>query len=142
MRPAHLLVIAFLLSCTWLCAQENQPSQASAPVGLTFDSHSAISGPLRFEQPATVADPLLRLQATHVPVFNLDTSPKPNRLLTPSDMDKMLLSGDTFCLKMRSYLVARDSRRSDSTHLVGYSTCQPANRYRLRTAVGSDQSEP
>jgi hypothetical protein len=40
---------------------------------------------------------------------------------------------DTVCLKIRSYVVARDDRDSDSVHLVGYSTCQPASRYRLRT---------
>lgn len=40
---------------------------------------------------------------------------------------------DTTCFAIRSYVVARDSKDSDSTHLVHYSTCQPASRYRLRT---------
>ena len=40
---------------------------------------------------------------------------------------------DTLCYKIRSYVVARDSKDSDSVHPVGYSTCQPASRYRLRT---------
>jgi len=39
----------------------------------------------------------------------------------------------TYCLNIRSYVVARDSKDSDSTHLVDYSTCQPASRYRLKT---------
>lgn len=39
-----------------------------------------------------------------------------------------------FCLKMRSYMVARDSKDSDSVHLVKYSTCQPASRYQVKTA--------
>jgi hypothetical protein len=39
---------------------------------------------------------------------------------------------DTFCYKIRSYVVARDSKDSDSVHPVGYSTCQPASRYRLK----------
>jgi hypothetical protein len=39
-----------------------------------------------------------------------------------------------FCLKMRSYVVARDSKDSDSVHLVKYSTCQPASRYQVKTA--------
>ncbi len=43
------------------------------------------------------------------------------------------LDGVTTCLKIRSYVVARDSKDSDSTHLVSYSTCQPSTRYRLRT---------
>ena len=35
--------------------------------------------------------------------------------------------------KIRSYVVARDSKDSDSTHPVSYSTCQPAKRYGLKT---------
>ena len=43
---------------------------------------------------------------------------------------------DIFCLKMRSYKVARDQPDSDATHLVGYSTCQPAARFRTYTVKG------
>jgi len=46
---------------------------------------------------------------------------------------------DTYCLKIRSYVVARDSKNSDSVHPVGYTTCVPASRFRLRTAT-VDQS--
>jgi hypothetical protein len=37
---------------------------------------------------------------------------------------------DTLCYSMRSYKVARDSSASDATHPAGYSTCQPAARFR------------
>lgn len=40
---------------------------------------------------------------------------------------------DTTCYTMRSYLVARDSKDSDATHPVGYSTCQRATQYRLKS---------
>ena len=40
---------------------------------------------------------------------------------------------DTTCYTIRSYVVARDSKHSDSTHPAGYSTCQPASRYGLKT---------
>jgi hypothetical protein len=43
------------------------------------------------------------------------------------------MDGVTTCLKIRSYVVARDSKDSDSTHPVSYSTCQPSTRYRVRT---------
>jgi hypothetical protein len=46
------------------------------------------------------------------------------------------LDGDTTCYTIRSYVVARDSKDSDSTHMTGYSTCQPASRYRVKTIVG------
>jgi hypothetical protein len=39
---------------------------------------------------------------------------------------------DNVCLKMRTYKVAPDSPHSDSTHPVGYSTCQPAARFQTR----------
>lgn len=42
--------------------------------------------------------------------------------------------GDSYCLNIRSYVVARDSKNSDSVHLVGSTTCVPASRFRLRTA--------
>jgi hypothetical protein len=42
---------------------------------------------------------------------------------------------DNVCYTMRSYIVARESRNSDSTELVGYSTCQPSSKYELRITV-------
>ena len=48
------------------------------------------------------------------------------------------LEAETLCYSIRAYVVARDSKHSDSTHPVGYSTCQRASRYRLKTAEGSD----
>jgi hypothetical protein len=43
--------------------------------------------------------------------------------------------GDKVCYTMRSYIVSRESRDSDSTKLVGYSTCQPSSKYELRITV-------
>jgi hypothetical protein len=42
---------------------------------------------------------------------------------------------DKVCYTMRSYVVEREDRDSDSTKLVGYSTCQPSSRYELRITV-------
>jgi hypothetical protein len=42
---------------------------------------------------------------------------------------------DNICYTMRSYIVARENRNSDSTELVGYSTCQPSSKYELRITV-------
>jgi hypothetical protein len=36
--------------------------------------------------------------------------------------------GPRECLKMRMYKIRRDEPQSDSTHLVGYSTCLPVAR--------------
>jgi hypothetical protein len=51
------------------------------------------------------------------------------------------LDGDTTCYAIRSYVVARDSKDSDSTHPAGYSTCRRASRYHLKTAVGPSLSK-
>ena len=48
---------------------------------------------------------------------------------------------DSYCLKIRSYVVARDSKNSDSVHPVGYTTCVPATRFRLRTTVIQQNSQ-
>ena len=50
------------------------------------------------------------------------------------------MEADATCYAIRSYVVARDSKDSDSTHPVGYSTCRRASRYHLKTTVG--QSAP
>jgi hypothetical protein len=42
---------------------------------------------------------------------------------------------DNVCYTMRSYIMARENRDSDSTKLVGYSTCQPSSKYELRITV-------
>ena len=42
---------------------------------------------------------------------------------------------DNVCYTMRSYIVARENRDSDSTKLVGYSTCQPSSKYELKITV-------
>jgi hypothetical protein len=41
---------------------------------------------------------------------------------------------DTTCFAIRSYVVARDSKDSDSTHPAGYSTCRPSDRYKVKGA--------
>jgi hypothetical protein len=40
--------------------------------------------------------------------------------------------GDKVCYTMRSYIVARENRDSDSTKPVGYSICQPSSKYELK----------
>ncbi len=65
-------------------------------------------------------------------------------VLSPNDPMSFASPGqrldDTVCYTIRSYVVARDSKDSDSVHPVGYSTCQPSNRYRLRTTESKKPS--
>jgi hypothetical protein len=53
------------------------------------------------------------------------------RVLSKREVEQ-LMNGHT-CYSIRSYLMARDSKDSDSTHLVSTSTCQPAQHYALKT---------
>jgi hypothetical protein len=48
-----------------------------------------------------------------------------------------LQQDETTCYTIRTYRVARVSPESDATRAAGYSTCQPATRIQLRTAVDS-----
>jgi hypothetical protein len=54
--------------------------------------------------------------------------------------DHELISG-SICLNIRSYVVARDEKDSDSTHPVGSSTCQPASRYHVKSAESTHSSK-
>lgn len=45
------------------------------------------------------------------------------------------LGMDGFCLAIRSYRVVRDNPHSDSVHRVAYTTCVPAARIHMYTAV-------
>jgi len=118
----------------------------------------AVSDPAAASKPATTAssepwkfipnqladansgkDPLNRLQIDQYKVFRSDTNTRALLVSPEADAGMILsglsgeLDGVTTCLKIRSYVVARDSKDSDSTHPVSYSTCQPAKRYSLRT---------
>jgi hypothetical protein len=56
--------------------------------------------------------------------------------------DPTLAQDDTVCLYIRSYRVIRDDPKSDSTRLAGYSECQPAARFQMKSAVDSREIEP
>ena len=47
---------------------------------------------------------------------------------------------DSICYAIRSYVVARDDKDSDSTHPVDSSTCQPASHYRVKKAQAESGS--
>ena len=47
----------------------------------------------------------------------------------------MELHSDVTCYSIRSYLVVRDDPHSDTTHRDGYSTCVPAARVRMYSAI-------
>ncbi|MGD0567831.1 MAG: hypothetical protein ABSA78_05455 [Candidatus Sulfotelmatobacter sp.] len=46
------------------------------------------------------------------------------------------------CYSIRLYRVKRDDPQSDTTRAAGYSTCQPAARFQVKTAVDSVEIAP
>lgn len=50
-----------------------------------------------------------------------------------------LMDSQPTCLKMRTYVVARDTPGSDSTHIASYHECLPSWKLEIRT---SGQKEP
>jgi hypothetical protein len=144
MTLARLVVLALAVCSTLAFAQKNTDFTTVADQALTANNHvtATSSEPWKIipNQPENAAnEPLNRLQIDQFKVLRSKTDSR-TFLLGPESDAGILLSGvggdlvtDTTCLKIRSYVVARDSKNSDSTHPVSYSTCQPASRYRLRT---------
>lgn len=74
--------------------------------------------------------------------FRIDRNGHPFRLEANASPELQGEPGDdTTCYSIRSYVVARDNKNSDAVHPVGYTTCVPASRYRLRTTVEHPTSE-
>jgi hypothetical protein len=122
----HLLLATFALCCLPALGQDS---------------------PLIRDNPST--------NGLHAPEFRTAPTPKPDeawRIIPKSDKDGTLLlksemdrkgiailpdrplATDVTCLSIRSYVVKRDNKNSDSVHPAGYSTCVPASRFRVKTA--------
>ena len=149
------LLTAAVLCCTSLAfsqdplSSEIRPNRTAEP---DKSVHATASKPWKIvlSQPANLSAGANTLQQAQVDEYKIDRSAMENGrpLRWGSQIDPMVVvldgrpGADTVCLKIRSYVVARDDRDSDSVHLVGYSTCQPASRYRLRkTQIQTDPSD-
>jgi len=151
MTPVRIVVA--LLLCSLAFAQERTSPAATLPESLNDAEKKALatpSEPWRVvpDAPVTASakSPLDRLQ---IDQFRIDPSGRALKLEAKADPVVLgseslpidgLLPDDTTCYAIRSYVVARDRKNSDSTHPVSYSTCQPASRYRLKTAEAKIKS--
>ncbi|HLW85388.1 MAG TPA: hypothetical protein VKR60_09260 [Candidatus Sulfotelmatobacter sp.] len=64
-------------------------------------------------------------------------------ILSPRQFHKRIVTNDDVpCLTLRTYRVTRDDPESDTTRLVGYSTCQPSTRFQVKTTVESQRIVP
>ena len=154
MTLARLLVVPLVAYSAMAFAQQKTDS-LELPAQIADASQSATVAspePWKFipKQPADATagrNPLDRLQIDKYKVFRSRTDAR-TLLLGPEADAGIVLSGlggqlavDPTCYKIRSYVVARDSKGSDSTHPVSYSTCQPAARYKVKTTELQSGSE-
>jgi hypothetical protein len=135
-RPGLPLLVVALCAST-LFAQDHQT---------TNDSHAAITAPTG---PAVNSSPMSNPEPWRIIPKATDATKlgtqawNQNLSLTPGVLTPRALANPevassmngTTCFYIRSYLMARDSKESDSTHLVGVSTCQPARQYGVKTTV-------
>jgi len=148
MTLARLFVAALVL-CSVSALAQDQQSQSFRVVGDTsvFDLSNtraaAASEPWRIfpDSPADLRsgqNPLDQIRLGHDDFSQFKDFPDVrnfklnNRPVTIFTLDGQLEDQPT-CYAIRSYVVARDSKESDSTHPAGYSTCRPSTRYQLKT---------
>lgn len=155
MTSVRLLTAAALVCAASAFAQEHtssatRPNRTAEP---EKSAQAAATEPwkLVINQPVDWNAGRNRLQQFQIDAYKIERSriePNGRPLGLDSRIDPMIvvsegqLGDDTVCYKIRSYVVARDDKDSDSVHPVGYSTCQPASRYRLRrTQIQSNSSD-
>ncbi len=148
------LLAAPLVICSALVFAQQKPGPLAVPTLMADASQSAtvaLSEPWKFipNQPTDAVNDKTSLNRLQIDQYKLVPSKTDARTLLagPNADAGMILSSlggqpdsDNTCLKIRSYVVARDSKDSDSTHPVSYSTCQPSSRYRLKTTEIRTQS--
>ena len=125
MPLARILLVVISLSGALAVAQQQQSLLASSDTKMTTPDFRT--------RAATPSEPWRIIPKKHEDDASVihDGDIGPDGLVVPP---RGRLDADTTCYTIRAYVVARDSKHSDSTHPVGYSTCHPATRYRLKTA--------
>jgi len=126
--PYGRLLLAAMFLCSLPAFTQDHPL-----ISEKTDSHAQTTPDFRIAPQVTASEPW-RI----IPKSDKDKG----FVLNTPDMDRKgivmwpdgPLASDVTCLSIRSYVVKRDSKNSDSVHAAGYSTCVPARRFRLKTA--------
>ncbi len=140
MTIPRLLVLGSLMSvCVAAAAAQSSPQHvpdSSQPASVLSQNLEADLGffPLLEDLRVPSNASLESIQSEH----DLGKMPAPVHTQHIRTLDQT----ETFCLTLRTYRVARVSPESDTTKFAGYSTCQPAARFQLRTTVDSREIEP
>ena len=127
MTSARLLSIVLMLACVMAFAQEKPQSANQSTQAATADSLASASQENQLKAQAEAARQFLA--SKH---FDPNSGDHPWVKVSPDG--KILAWGvEKTCYAIRSYVVERDEKGSDSTHLVRTSTCVPAAQYGIKT---------
>ena len=148
-----LMAISLISSASAFAQTQNDSSTLANRAATAIAGHNATQNPSQFKIDQ-LSDPFLPQQNIESPKLLLEPFPQNSKedevqlKLNYGDLAAnlnpdagMIVPGDSYCLKIRSYVVARDSKNSDSVHPAGYTTCVPATRFRLKTTVEHQTSE-
>ena len=128
--PFSLVIAAGVVTLAAQSSPERSPAAIQSADSVQLDASTSTNLPSpNLQAELNPQDPLDRI---HIGDYN----PRLNRFGGPHVLLQMDpdWQGDNVCLKMRTYKVARDGPKTDSTHSSGYSTCQPAARFQVHTA--------
>jgi hypothetical protein len=137
MTSARLLAVALLFCPLLIFGQEKQQPAANDPspaVPADSSSYRALSGEQKAELTLRA---LQRLQAGH----HYDPNTEHPWITVSRDGNILGWGVDENCYTIRSYVVERDAKDSDATHLVRSSTCQRASHYQVKNADAQSDSD-
>lgn len=141
MTSARLLTAVLLLIPLSSFAQEKQQPVAKAEPSST----SASTAPAVSSSPALTEEQISEWSRQAVDRLDAQRSQIPTlkefRVEVSPDGRKLAWDADDTCYAIRSYVVARDEKDSDSTHLVRSSTCVPASQYSVKSALAQQDSD-
>jgi hypothetical protein len=145
---SFLCLISFALVSVGAAPANEQASGSNAPVSKIAPCASSSPALADLSRADSVSETKLRDPADGLVsadaldkrygILRSDPKEDTDSLASPAQryFERMKQEEEGVCYKLRSYKVARDDRDSDSTHPVGYSTCQRASKFQMKSAEG------
>jgi hypothetical protein len=128
MHRYGLFVFAIVLCASTVLAQGPQANPNPTPAIAAQRPPSANPEPWRIIPKAVEEPSNPNAHAGNENPLHIDLRGLATRPLSSDEIEQV-----NTCYYIRSYLMTRDSKDSDATHLVGTSTCQPARHYSVKT---------
>jgi hypothetical protein len=127
-RPLFFLFVVSFFASSALAAGDGSDSQASAPSVQKQTTDLALFG-----QP-------IQNQSASSDLFFLKTRPRLD-LIAPAERPRSAVLNNTDCYTMRMYKVKRKEHFAEGEDgLRGYSTCELASNYQVRSAIAHVQT--